>query len=96
MKTDPMLARGMGGEGESAFRAILPGQDNFILWVFNLHEHAKPRGGRLVLLSLLVIQLRPVVSYNHGLVRNFLNKALFFRLPNVEVQRASAGRKPQQ
>ena len=61
-----MLARGMGGEGESAFRAILPGQDNFILWVFNLHEHAKPRGGRLVLLSLLVIQLRPVVSWREA------------------------------
>lgn len=28
MKTDLVFARGMGGESEPAFRAILPGQDD--------------------------------------------------------------------
>lgn len=28
MKTDLVLTRGMGGKGEPAFRAILPGQDD--------------------------------------------------------------------
>lgn len=37
MKTDLMLTRGMGGEGESAFRAILPGQDNLESRNFNEH-----------------------------------------------------------
>lgn len=38
------------------------GPAHLVLWVLHLHEHAKPGGGRLVLLPLLVIQLRPVVS----------------------------------
>lgn len=39
---------------------------HLVLWVLNLHEHAKPGGGRLVFLSLLVIQLRPVVSWKQA------------------------------
>lgn len=39
------------------------GPAHLVLWVLHLHEHAKPGGGRLVLLPLLVIQLRPVVSW---------------------------------
>lgn len=38
------------------------GPANLVFWVLHLHEHAKSGGGWLVLLSLLVIQLRPVVS----------------------------------
>ena len=34
-------------------------------------------------------------TYNHGLVRDLLNKALLFGLPDVEVKRASAGHKTQ-
>ena len=55
-----------------------------------LHEHAKPGGGWLVLL-LLVIQLHLVLSYNHGLAWNLLFKALLLCLPDVEVQHASMG-----
>ena len=32
-------------------------------------------------------------TYNHGLVRNLLNKALLFGLPDVEVKRASTAAK---
>lgn len=42
------------------------GQAHLVFWVLHLHEHAKPRGGRLVLLPLLVIQLCPVVSWREA------------------------------
>lgn len=90
VKTDLMVARGIGHESEPTFRAILIGQNDLAFFLFHLHEHAKPCDGWLVLLLLIVIHLHLVVSYNHGLVWKVLFKALL-SLPDVEVKRTSMG-----
>lgn len=52
-----------GAEVQSRELSGVKGSTHLVFWVFHLHEHAKPGGGRLILLPLLVIQLRPVVSW---------------------------------
>lgn len=55
-----------GAEVQSGGLSEAKGSTNLVFWVLHLHEHAKPRGGRLILLPLLVIQLRPVVSWREA------------------------------
>lgn len=56
-------AAGSGAQVRSAGLGGAEGPAHLVLRVLHLHEHAQPGGGRLVLLPLLVIQLRPVVSW---------------------------------
>ncbi|KAF6119766.1 hypothetical protein HJG60_010177 [Phyllostomus discolor] len=90
VKTDLMVARGIGHESEPAFRAILIGQNDLAFFLFHLHEHANPSDGWLILLLLIVLQLHLVVFYNHGFIWKVLFKALLC-LPDVEVKRTAMG-----
>ena len=64
VKTDDVLPRGVGGEGELALAAVHLGQDDLVVRVPDLHVHTNLRTGGGKAISSGVVELHFVISSN--------------------------------
>lgn len=89
MEADDVFAWEVTGERESALRAVLLGQEHFVVRIPDLDVHSNAGTRGQVIVNTPIEQLHFVVANEYGFVGDFFDETFLFSFSDMKVKAPS-------